>query len=101
MLNILTYTGTIIDDALGYVDQGLSFVSGLPGWAQLLVFAFLAIFALVGFFVFIRKFIKVFIIVAILGGGLYYVWTQTPYLDGVKDFINGLGAFITSIHILL
>ena len=92
----------MIEQALSYVDQGLDFIASLqPDWLQLVVYLAVAIFLLVGFFVFIKKFMKAFFVLAILGGGVYYLWAETAVLDFVKDFIGGLGAFITSIFILM
>jgi len=90
-----------IDQILGYVDQGLQFISDQATWLQLVIYVFVAIFVLVGFFVFIKKFIKVFIVLAILGGGVYYLWTQTSVLDFIKTFIDGFSAFITSTTLWL
>ncbi len=101
---MLFYTlaeANIIDQILGYVDQGLDFIAGQATWLQLVIYAFIAIFILVGFFIFIKKFIKVFIVLAILGGGVYYLWTQTSVLDFIKEFINGFSAFITSTSLWL
>ena len=92
----------MIEQALSYVDQGLTFIAGLqPDWLQLVVYLAIAIFLLVGFFVFIKKFIKAFFVIAILGGGVYYLWAETTVLEFVKTFIDGLGAFITSVFILM
>lgn len=92
----------MIEQALSYVDQGLDFIASLqPDWLQLVVYLAVVIFLLVGFFVFIKKFMKAFFVLAILGGGLYYLWAETTVLDFAKDFINGFGAFITSIFILM
>lgn len=101
-MSLYMFAASLIEQALGYVDQGLSFISGLqPDWLQLIVYFAVVIFLLVGFFVFIKKFIKAFFVLAILGGGLYYLWAETTVLDFVKTFIDGLGAFITSIFILM
>jgi len=101
---MLFYTlaeGNIIDQILGYVDQGLDFVNGQATWLQLVIYAFLVIFVLVGFFVFIKKFIKLFLVLAVLGAGVYYLWTQTSVLDFLKDLIEGFSAFITSTTLWL
>ena len=92
----------IIEQALGYVDQGLTFIANLePDWMQLVVYFAIAIFLLIGFFVFIKKFIKAFFVLAILGGGLHYLWAETTVLDFVKTFFDGLGAIILSIFVLM
>jgi len=95
MLFYTLATDNFVDQILDYVDQGLSFVADQAGWLQLVIYACAALFVLIGFFVFIKKFIKVFIVLAVLAGGVYYLWTQTSVLDSVKDLIN-LSAFISS-----
>ncbi|MDD3113986.1 MAG: hypothetical protein PHP61_05895 [Candidatus Izemoplasmatales bacterium] len=71
---------TIIDTIEGfvgpYVDTVMNLLGGLPVWTQALAILALGIFTLVGLFVFIKKFIKVFLVLAVLGAIGYFLWTQ-------------------------
>ena len=71
-----------------YITQVLDLFNGLAPWIQALALLILAIFTLVGLFVFIKKFIKLFLVLAILGAVGYFLYTS-----GVLD--NLLGAIIT------
>lgn len=85
----------IINQILGYVDQAFSVVNAQTGWLQLIIYLAVAIFVLIGFFVFIKKFIKVFLVLAVLGVAGYYLWTSTNVLDFIKNMLPGATAFIT------
>ena len=99
MLFDVIRTATFIDDILGYVNQGLNFVAGQSAVMQVVIYAAVVIFVLVGFFVFISKFIKVFLVLGVLGGVVYYLWFQTDVLNSIKDML-GLSAYIQNIFVL-
>jgi hypothetical protein len=74
-----TVNGTlesIIDDITFYLEN-------IQPWAASLVLLAVGILALVGFFVMLKKFIKTFIILGVLGGAGYLIYTQTDLLDSV------------------
>ncbi len=74
-----------------YIAQGISLLQGLPIWIQGVAILGLAIFALVGVFVFLKRFIKIFIILAILGGIGYYLYTQTDIITNLLEGITPSG----------
>lgn len=60
-----------------YRDIAINFFNGLSSvWIQAAILVGLALFAVIGLFVFIKKFIKLFVVLGILGGVFYYLWTQ-------------------------
>jgi len=73
------------------ITEGISFLQGLPIWIQGVAILGLAIFALVGVFVFLKRFIKIFIILAILGGIGYYLYTQTDIITNLLEGITPSG----------
>lgn len=75
----------------------LDWVRSQADWLQWVIYGVAALLVLVGFFTIIKKFIKVFFVIAILGGGVFYLWTQTSVLDSVKEFISGFGLYITNL----
>lgn len=85
--------------AFGLTDihNYLDLVETQANWLQWIIYIVAVILILVGFFAFIKKFIKAFLVIAILGGGLYYLYTQTTVLDSIKDLISGFGLYITNI----
>ncbi len=92
---------TIIDSIEGfvqpYVDQILDLLQGLPVWTQGLVVLALGVFTIVGLVVFIKKFIKLFLVLAILGVIGYFVWTKT---DILQNLLGSLTGAITGPNIL-
>lgn len=82
----LTIIDTINDFVGPLVEQALTLLSGFPVWIQAAMILALGIFAIIGLFVFLKKFIKLFIGLAVLGGIAYFAYTQ-GWLDSV------LGAF--------
>ena len=71
-----------------YINQVVDLFNGLTPWIQALALLVLVIFVLIGLFVFIKKFIKLFLVLAVLGAVGYYL-----YSAGILD--NLLGGFIT------
>ncbi len=71
-----------------YVEQLFTLLGGFPYYLQAAVLLGLALFAVIGLFVFLKKFIKLFIFLAILGGIFYYVSTQTTLLDGLLGYVQ-------------
>ncbi len=76
---------TSIEDFVGpYITSGLDFFTGLAVWLQAVAILVVAIFLLVGIFVFIKKSFKLIIVLAILGGVGYLLYSQ-----GVLDSLLG------------
>lgn len=63
------------------VDKVILYLNNIEPWAAGLVILGAAIFVLIGLFVFVKKFVKTFIVLAILGGALYLIYTQTELLN--------------------
>ena len=92
MSNILE---TISSFVRTYIDQVLTIFDGFDGWLQAVILLALALFALVGLFVFLKKFIKLFLVLAVLGGVFYYLYTQTDLLTGLFGYLNLFSANIS------
>jgi hypothetical protein len=90
MLNIvfrtLAITDTIEDFVAPYVQQAFEFLLGFEVWIQAAILLGIGIFTLVGVFVFIKKFIKVFLILAVIGAVLYVLYGQGVFDDILGSF---------------
>jgi hypothetical protein len=77
-----------IEDFVGpLIAQGIGILEGLPVIIQAAALLGLALFAVVGIFVFLKKFIKLFIVLGILGGAFYLLYTQTTI---IQDLLSGI-----------
>jgi hypothetical protein len=85
-VRFLTIMETIEGFLQPYVDQALGFLGDLPVWAQGAAMLGLAIFTLIGLFVFIKKFIKLFLVLAVLGVIGYFLWEKGI----IQDLIGNL-----------
>jgi len=92
MENILT---TIEDFIEPYITMALNALDSLPVYLQGAVFLALGIFTIIGVFVFLKKFIKLFIVLAIIGGGIYFLWTQTDIIQNLIGHILAFGAKVS------
>jgi hypothetical protein len=91
LATIITYNLTIIDDILGYVDSGFSWIDSQETWMQLVIYAVVIIFILIGLFAFMKKFIKAFLVIAVLGGIVYVLNMQGIInIQSIIDQITGL-----------
>ncbi|MBI9009579.1 MAG: hypothetical protein JEZ05_06060 [Tenericutes bacterium] len=91
LATIVTYNLTIIDDVLAYVNSGFSWIETQATWMQLVIYAVAIIFILVGLFTFLKKFIKAFLVIAILGGIVYVLDMQGIIsIQGIIDQVTGL-----------
>lgn len=90
------YTLGILEDVLAYVDQGLSWVAAQATWLQLVIWLVVVIFILVGFFAFLKKFIKAFLVIAVIAGILYVLNLQgiLDINDIISKITNLFGAFL-------
>lgn len=99
--NVLIRTSAIMDtisDLVGpYVDTVLNFLNSQAVWMQAVIILALGIFTLIGLFVFLKKFIKVFIVLAIIGAIGYFLY-QGHYLDGI---LGSFGALLTSTSFIM
>jgi hypothetical protein len=98
ILNALRF-GAIIDTINGFlgplITTGIQLLQGFPIWIQGLILVALALFAVIGVFVFIKKFFKLFIVFAILGAIGYYLYFETDIIT------NLLGSLTTAIFTTL
>lgn len=74
-----------------YITQALDLLNGLSVWIQGAILLAVGIFAIVGVFVFLKKFIKLFVVLAILGGIFYVVWTQTTVIQDLLGLTGYVG----------
>ncbi|MBU1144506.1 MAG: hypothetical protein KJ971_01440 [Firmicutes bacterium] len=72
-----------------YLDYIFNFLADLPVWAQGAIFLGLGLFAIVGLFVFFKKFVKLFIGLAILGVIVYLVWDNTTIIQDLLGSVTG------------
>ncbi|XMB71602.1 hypothetical protein RJI07_05645 [Mycoplasmatota bacterium WC30] len=93
LFNIFTRTSAITDtisDFVGpYITKGMDLLTGLPVWLQAVALLVVGIFTIVGVVVFIKKFIKLFLVLAIIGGIVYVLYTQTDILDSILGTFSG------------
>ncbi len=94
-IGTLAITDTISDFVEPYIQQAMDLLTGFDVWIQGLILLGLGVFTLVGVIVFIKKFIKLFLILAVLGGIAYVLYSQ-GILDGILDSFS---AYTTSIFI--
>jgi hypothetical protein len=91
MSTIQTYIQT-------YRDIILSFFNGLNNlWIQAAILVGLALFAVIGLFVFIKKFIKLFVVLGILGGVFYYLWDQGIIQDLWSNVTGFIAIFLSTL----
>lgn len=91
MLHNTIYTANILDDILGIVGNGINWISTQATWLQLVIYLIAAILVLVGFFTIIKKFIKAFLVIAILVGIVYVLDLQGIIdIQGLLDSVLGI-----------
>lgn len=84
----------IIGDILAYVDSALSTISSQAEWLQLVIYLVVAIFILIGLFQFLKKFVKAFLVIAVIGGILYVLNLEGIInISGIIDQIMSLFGF--------
>ncbi|MCF7923908.1 MAG: hypothetical protein K9L64_02230 [Candidatus Izimaplasma sp.] len=71
---------SLIDDITFYLEN-------IAPWAAGLVLLGVAILLLIGFFVVLKKFIKAFIVLGVLGGAVYIIYTKTDILNDILKVI--------------
>ena len=76
------------DQIVNALNDFLAFFDGKADWMMTVAFLLIAIFILFGLFVFIKKFIKLFIVLAILGAVGYYLYTSTDIFNNLLGFIS-------------
>ena len=69
---------SLIDDITFYLEN-------IVPWAAGLILLGVAILLLIGFFVILKKFIKTVIVLGVLGGAAYIIYTRTELLN---DFLK-------------
>lgn len=94
MAGILDTISTFVEP---YINTVMDLFTAFDLWLQAAILLVIAIFVLIGLFVFLKKFIKLFIVLAILGGVFYYIYTQTTLLDGLLGYVSLLGAHISML----
>jgi len=94
---------TIIDTIEGFlaplISTALGLLDGFPVWIQGLILLALALFAVIGVFVFIKKFFKLFLVLAILGAIGYYLYFETDIITNLLSSLTG--AIVTTVSTLL
>ena len=95
---ISVYTMDIISDILAYIDQGLLWVTVQEAWVQLVIWVVVAILILIGLFAFLKKAIKLFLVLAVIGGILYLLnMAEIIDITSIIESITGaFGAFVIS-----
>lgn len=83
----LAIMDTVNDFIEPLVEKVTDYLSGIEPWAAGLILLAAGIFILVGFFRVLKKFIKLFIVLAILGGAFYVVSTYTDLLETVLKIL--------------
>ncbi|MFP4479019.1 MAG: hypothetical protein ACLFPM_06255 [Candidatus Izemoplasmatales bacterium] len=88
----LTKALAIMDTINGYfsgiIEQVVFYLENIEPWAAGLLLIGAAIFVFIGLLVFLKKFVKAFIVLAVLGGAIYIVYTQTDLLNNILKIIQ-------------
>lgn len=89
MVNFFTLAimDTINDFIEPLVDKVIDYLNGIEPWAAGLLLLIAGIFILIGLFRVLKKFVKLFIVLAILGGAFYVVYTYTDLLENVLSIL--------------
>ncbi|MGE4571646.1 MAG: hypothetical protein AB7E09_02765 [Candidatus Izemoplasmatales bacterium] len=88
LMKTLAVMDTVNDSLRKLIDSIVFYLENIEPWAASLVLFAVAILTLVGLFVMIKKFIKTFIILAVLAGAFYLIKEYTNILDNIlKIFI--------------
>ena len=85
MSNILQIVSDFVEP---YINSLMAIFNDLEFWMQGVVLLVIAIFVVIGLFVFMKKFIVLFIVLAIIGGAVYYVYTKTDLLSGLIGYAS-------------
>ncbi|MFA7561279.1 MAG: hypothetical protein WCY80_04130 [Candidatus Izemoplasmatales bacterium] len=64
------------------ITDVLTKLTAFPIWLQAVILLALGIFVIIGLIVFIKKFVKLFLVLAILGVIVWFVWSR-GYLDSI------------------
>jgi hypothetical protein len=77
------------------ITDVLTKLTAFPIWLQAVILLALGIFVIIGLIVFIKKFVKLFLVLAILGVIVWFVWSR-GYLDSILP-----NAIFTQLHNLI
>jgi hypothetical protein len=84
----LAIMDSINDFFIGIIDKVVFYLENIEPWAAGLILIAVGILVFIGLFVFLKKFVKTFIILAVLGGAIYIVYTQTDLLNNILKIIQ-------------
>jgi len=84
----LAIMDTINDFFSGVIEEVVFYLENIEPWAAGLILIGAAIFTFIGLLVFLKKFVKTFIILAVLGVAIYIVYTQTNLLNNILKIIQ-------------
>jgi len=91
----------IMDTVEGFLEPlittGIGMLQGFPIWIQGLMILALALFAIIGVFVFIKKFFKMFLVLAILGAIGYYLYFETDIITNLLGSLTGVITITTRL----
>ncbi|MFA6648669.1 MAG: hypothetical protein WC088_03725 [Candidatus Izemoplasmatales bacterium] len=93
LAKVLLFGADILQTIQNYVTQykdiAINFLNSMNVWIQAAILVGLALFAIIGLFVFIKKFFKLFIVLGILGAVGWYLYTQTDIITNLLDGVTG------------
>ncbi|MDD3842626.1 MAG: hypothetical protein WC296_03630 [Candidatus Izemoplasmatales bacterium] len=93
LAKVLIFGADILQTIQNYVTQykdiAINFLNSMNVWIQAAILVGLALFAIIGLFVFIKKFFKLFIVLGILGAVGWYLYTQTDIITNLLDGVTG------------
>lgn len=93
LAKVLIFGADILQTIQNYVTQykdiAINFLNSMNVWIQAAILVGLALFAIIGLFVFIKKFFKLFIVLGILGAVGWYLYTQTEIITNLLDGVTG------------
>lgn len=80
-----------------YITDGINLLTGLAVWLQAAIILAAAIFILIGFFVFLKKSFKAILVLAILGGIVYLLYSQGIFDNILSSLFPTTTAALTQI----
>lgn len=78
----LAIMDTVNDFLEPIITDVLTRLTAFPIWLQAVILLAVGIFVIIGLIVFIKKFVKLFLVLAILGVIIWFVWSR-GYLESI------------------
>jgi hypothetical protein len=94
-MKALSVITTVEDFLQPLIDDLITALQGLEVWMQAVAILLIGVFAIVGLVVFFKRFIGVLLFLVILGGIVYYLYTQTDIISGLFIVLTDFSGIAT------